>query len=844
MGDPLSILASSTVVPAAAAAAASPRRRHHHHHFPSSSSAATTNTTKPKPKHTSKSFTTSPLLSNVRGDNRENPRYYAELASKLAEDGRFEDFLMIAEIMVVSGLKGREFVSLLNAKAVSSGITRMLDDGKVKSVVELILSGFMKLAIDPIQLFDGAAIEALKRECYRVMKLGEVEQIVSLMDTLHGFHFPIRELVEPSDIIKLCISKRNPTAAIRYACMFPHVQILICTIILGFGKKGDLVSALIAFEASKQSLGCPNMHVYRTIIDVCGLCGNYLKSRIIYEELLACKVIPNTHVFNSLMNVNASDLNYALNIYKKMQELDVTHDIASYNILLKSCCLAANVDLAQDIYREVQCLESKGTLKLDVFTYSTMIKVFADAKMWKPALEIKEDMLSAGVTPNTVTWSSLISACASAGLVEQALKLLDEMLQDGGKPNTQCFNNLLHACVEACQYDRAFRLFQSWKGGNTAKDVVSELTSQTCNASRSFALASSCQSRLTMKVPFRPTTSTYNILLKACGSDYYRAKHLMDEMKTLGLSPNHISWSILIDICGSSGNVEGAMKILRSMREGGIQPDVVTYTTAIKVCVEHKDMKLAFSLFAEMKKYQIRPNLVTYNTLLRARRRYGSLQEVQKCLAVYQDMRKAGYKPNDYYLKQLIEEWCEGVIQDSSHNEGRFTSRRTDFGPHSLLLEKVAEHLQESNVERLSIDLQGLTKVEARIVVLAVLRMIKEKYSTGDSIKDDMLLILSVQEIGACVGKDEIGVKEAVIKLLQYDLGLQVISRGSRIGNNKKSDVENPVCSNLKLEDLKRSGPSPQLESPTRRPVVLQRLKITKESLHHWLQRKTAATIK
>lgn len=107
-----------------------------------------------------------------------------------------------------------------------------------------------------------------------------------------------------------------------------------------------------------------------------------------------------------------------------------------------------------------------------------------------------------------------------------------------------------------------------------------------------------------------------------------------------------------------------------------------------------------------------------------------------------------------------------------------------------------------------------------------------------------MLLILSVQEIGACVGKDEIGVKEAVIKLLQYDLGLQVISRGSRIGNNKKSDVENPVCSNLKLEDLKRSGPSPQLESPTRRPVVLQRLKITKESLHHWLQRKTAATIK
>lgn len=34
---------------------------------------------------------------------------------------------------------------------------------------------------------------------------------------------------------------------------------------------------------------------------------------------------------------------------------------------------------------------------------------------------------------------------------------------------------------------------------------------------------------------------------------------------------------------------------------------------------------------------------VTYNTLLRARRRYGSLHEVQQCLSIYQDMRKAGY---------------------------------------------------------------------------------------------------------------------------------------------------------------------------------------------------------
>lgn len=64
------------------------------------------------------------------------------------------------------------------------------------------------------------------------------------------------------------------------------MEMLFCSIILEFGKKKDLASALAAFDASKQNMSSPNMHAYRTIIDVCGLCGDYLKSRTIYEVLL------------------------------------------------------------------------------------------------------------------------------------------------------------------------------------------------------------------------------------------------------------------------------------------------------------------------------------------------------------------------------------------------------------------------------------------------------------------------------------------------------------------------------------------------------------------------------
>ncbi|KAL3839610.1 hypothetical protein ACJIZ3_024201 [Penstemon smallii] len=466
--------------------------------------------------------------------------------------------------------------------------------------------------------------------------------------------------------------------------------------------------------------------------------------------------------------------------------------------------------------------------------------------MWKQALEIKEDMVSSSVIPDTVTWSSLIRACANSGLIEQAIKLFDEMLQAGGQPNAQCLNILLHSCVEACQYDRAFRLFQCWKETGFQQTITDKKPKNSEEYVAVDKVNKTCCVSTTMRVPFRPTTSTYNILMKACGTDYYRAKALLGEMKILGLSPNHISWSILIDICGGSGNVAGAMHILRSMRETGFQPDVITYTTAIKVCVENKNPKLAFSLFGEMKKHQIKPNLVTYNTILGARNRYGSLLEVQQCLSVYQHMRKAGYKPNDYYLKQLIEEWCEGVIQNRHERKDQVASgrRETNFGPESLLLEKVAEHLQDSTGESLSIDLRGLTKVEARIVVLAVLRKIKEKYITGNSVKDDLLIILGVQELGARIAKDDnCGVREAVMKLLQHDLELQVLSSGSTTRKNIRRDNEIPMYPNLRLEEvLDRSGSSQASGSPARRPIILQRLRVTRESLYHWLQRKMHAS--
>ncbi|XP_038713901.1 pentatricopeptide repeat-containing protein At5g02830, chloroplastic isoform X2 [Tripterygium wilfordii] len=746
----------------------------------------------------------SPLHSTVSRDCKLRLPYYADLASNLARDGRLHDFAVIVESVIVSCGTASDLLSALNFELVAKGVSQNLRDGKFDSVID-VLRRVGKLGVAPSKLLDRVGLKLVREECQRSVNFGEADKVVDFMEIIAD-DISVNELVDPSAVLKICVARRNSNLAVRYACTLPHKHIIFCSIISEFGKKGDLVSALTAFEASKENLGTPNMYVFRSIIDTCGLCGDFMRARCIYQDLIKQKITPNIYVFNSLMNVNAHDWSYTFHLYKNMQNLGVTADMATYNILLKACCLAGRVDLAQDIYRDVKRMESSGSLKLDIFTYSTVIKVFADAKLWQMALQVKEDMLTAGAAPNLYTWSALISACANAGRVDRAIQLFEEMLLAGCEPNSQCCNILLHACVEACQYDRAFRLFKAWKGSEfqhiTAED-------------------------------YKDSTES--------SSNYCRATALMDEMKTAGLSPSHRTWTILIGSHGSLGDVEGALQILKNMRTAGIEPDVVAYTTTIKVCVENKNLNQAFSLFEEMKGYRIQPNLVTYNTLLRARSRYGSLKEVQQCLAIYQDMRKAGFKSNDYYLKELIEEWCEGVIQDNNRNQGELASckitnlRRS----HGVLLESVAAHLQKSNSKSVMVDIQGLTKVEARILVLAVLRMIKENYSQGNLVPDDIWIIIGINNVAAEPARYDTEVKEEISKLLRNELGLEVLLSGSRIAVDEQMDMQSPLDSDQKLGEMLGVKTFPaELESSSRRPIDLLRLKVTKKSLYRWLQKR------
>lgn len=104
-----------------------------------------------------------------------------------------------------------------------------------------------------------------------------------------------------------------------------------------------------------------------------------------------------------------------------------------------------------------------------------------------------------------------------------------------------------------------------------------------------------------------------------------------------------------------------------------------------------------------------------------------------------------------------------------------------------------------------------------------------------------MLIILGISKINADIDRRKLEVKDGITKLLQDELGLEVRPTGSKITIDKRVDSENSVDLSSKLEEkLGRNGLANKYKNSTRRPVVIQRLRVTRESLKKWLQRRSA----
>ncbi|CAM8971782.1 unnamed protein product [Rhodiola kirilowii] len=116
-------------------------------------------------------------------------------------------------------------------------------------------------------------------------------------------------------------------------------------------------------------------------------------------------------------------------------------------------------------------------------------------------------------------------------------------------------------------------------------------------------------------------------------------------------NPTLSTFNMLMSVCASSQDLEGAFRVLRLVQGSGLKADCKLYTTLISTCAKCGKVDRMFEVFHEMVNVKVEPNVNTYGALIDGCARAG---QVPKAFGAYGIMRSKNVKPDRVVFNALI----------------------------------------------------------------------------------------------------------------------------------------------------------------------------------------------
>ncbi|KAK9095392.1 hypothetical protein Scep_026861 [Stephania cephalantha] len=280
-----------------------------------------------------------------------------------------------------------------------------------------------------------------------------------------------------------------------------------------------------------------------------------------------------------------------------------------YNVVMKSLRFGRQFGAIEGLAFEM----IENGVELDNITYSTIITSAKRCGLHEKALEWFERMYRTGLMPDEVTYSAVLDVYAKLGKVEEVLSLYERGRSSGWRPDNVAFGVLAKMFGEAGDYDGIRFVLQEMKG-----------------------------------IGVEPNMVVYNVVLEALGKAGKPglAKALFEEMVGLGLTPNEKTLTALVKIYGKARWGRDALDLWEKMRLNKWPMDFILYNSLLSMCADLGLVEEGERLFEEMKKSSegsCRPDSWSYTAMLNI---YGSGGEVEKAMAMFEEMCELGVKVN------------------------------------------------------------------------------------------------------------------------------------------------------------------------------------------------------
>ncbi|CAA0807675.1 Pentatricopeptide repeat-containing protein MRL1-chloroplastic [Striga hermonthica] len=168
--------------------------------------------------------------------------------------------------------------------------------------------------------------------------------------------------------------------------------------------------------------------------------------------------------------------------------------------------------------------------------------------------------------------------------------------------------------------------------------------------------------RFTKFIP-NPTLSTFNMLMSVCTScqDSEGAFQVLQHVQEAGLKADCKLYTTLISTCAKSGKVDTMFRVFHEMVNAGVEPSLHTYGSLIDGCGKAGQVAKAFGAYGILRSKNVKPDRVVFNALITA---CGQSKAVDRAFDVLAEMsaEKHPIDPDHITIGALMKA-CAGAGQ-------------------------------------------------------------------------------------------------------------------------------------------------------------------------------------
>ncbi len=275
-------------------------------------------------------------------------------------------------------------------------------------------------------------------------------------------------------------------------------------LIKAFGQNGMLDNALTIFEQMKHNHVEPNEVTYGCILDGCIRAGRFDEADRFLAEMRGKGIVPNIVIYTTMLKgyTKRHDFGLIWGLYEKIAiKREVEPNIVFYNAILEALAQCQRDDLLMTVYKQVLDEERTRALKLDIITYSTLIKGLCKAHHMDTVLGIYKELSSRRflidevlynsimhgllmvgkyaecqtvyqemqtnkVQPSNVTYSIVVKLYSKTGQFARAVELFDSVVRDGKDPGVVFYTCVVQACIKSKQIHKAMEAFERFRAGS------------------------------------------------------------------------------------------------------------------------------------------------------------------------------------------------------------------------------------------------------------------------------------------------------------------------------------------------------------------------------------------